>query len=260
MKKLLYILIVTLSIGSIIFGHFYWKAKISDNHLSSIASAENTSNTTENVAEKKSKESKKKPTKNGSKQPNYKELTGNMTSELQNLILQKIDAGEPIKLAIIGSGAQTKGSTPWPSLFKERLNQAYGTEVFDIVPTSFGDGWSIEIIYGDKFNSVVETSPDIVLLEPFLLNDNADINIDDTLASIRYMNNRFLEQNGEMVLLLQPPHPVFEPSLYLSQVESLKEFAKEKGHIYLNHWEDWPDSDNAEIKNYLLTDGSGPVI
>ena len=76
------------------------------------------------------------------------------------------------------------------------------------------------------------------------------------------MHHRLLPKSKKVfqirVVLIQPPHPLYQATYYPVQVEALEQYAEDNGIPYLNHWEAWPDQDSEEIKDYLSEDASEP--
>ncbi|MCF6138803.1 SGNH/GDSL hydrolase family protein [Pseudalkalibacillus berkeleyi] len=248
MKKFLYITTILLSISVIVFGHLHWKSKISTASVSANDDITEDSDANVNESEVEETESKR----------NLETLTQNLPKEAASIIIDSFNKGEQLDLAFIGSEAQTKGSTPWPELVEEGLKEAYGPELFTVHNYNFGDEFSIRAIRTDDMDSIINDQPDIVILEPFLLNDNGEVNINHTIDSIRIIKRRMVEENEEVIFMVQPPHPIHEPGLYATQINALKEYAEETDTTYLNHWDNWPDVTDEEIKQYILEDISGP--
>ena len=93
--------------------------------------------------------------------------------------------------------------------------------------------------------------PDLVLLEPFLLNDNGVVMIDDTLAHIQSIIDQLKSAAPNAVVILQPPNPIYNATYYPRQVERLEAFANENGYPYLNHWPAWLDDQSEELNRYV---------
>lgn len=148
------------------------------------------------------------------------------------------------KIAIVGSGALGKGQDGWSEQLKAALSDAGGDtiemEIFQY------EGNSLEFINGAGAEEVTAYAPDMILYEPFALNDNSSgVLVEDRHDGIEMFMNQLKEANEDAVLVLQPTHPLFGSTYYPKQVGELKEFAKEKGFAYLNHWEAWPDDESS---------------
>ncbi|WP_349408686.1 SGNH/GDSL hydrolase family protein [Pseudalkalibacillus sp. SCS-8] len=247
MKKFLYITTILLSVAAIIFGHIHWKNKISNTIVS--ANDEVSADENENQA---AESTDNEDTEDEQQQRNIDELTKNLTDEAAAVVKAAVKAGESVEVAVIGSGAQKMGSNPWPGLVQAGLDEAYGEGVFLIQNHSFGDQFSIHARVEQRMYDIIEGKPDMVLLEPFLMNDNGDVNPEHSIGSVRILKRSFEDANEDIIFMVQPPHPIYQPTVYGTQVSMLQEYAEENGVTYLDHWENWPDTDDEEIKKYLV--------
>ncbi|UTE77507.1 SGNH/GDSL hydrolase family protein [Rossellomorea sp. KS-H15a] len=166
-----------------------------------------------------------------------------------------VDNGETYKLALVGSPALGKDENGWSVQVKDALEEEYGESLevsifqYDTVSTDF--------IYGEDSDEVIDYAPDMVLFEPFSLNDNSrGVSADDNQYSIEFFLKELLGANEDVVMLLQPSHPIDGATYYPRDIEGLKEFAKEKDITYLDHWTAWPDSE--ELKSLLAEKQDGP--
>ncbi|WP_221567029.1 SGNH/GDSL hydrolase family protein [Alkalihalobacillus sp. TS-13] len=247
MKKLLYITTIILSIAIIVFGHFHWNSKINDTIANAKANAEpitQKANTIESAEEES--------------EVDIKGLTENFSKDTRKLITDAIEAGETIDVAVIGSEALEMGETPWPELLQAGIDQAYSEGTFKLTSYDFGKDHSNVAIYKEKMTDIIDTKPDIVLLEPFIMNDNGDVGVKDTIEAIKILERRFSESNEDTVFMLQSSHPIFEPQVYAMQVEGIKEFAEKEKITYLDHWDHWPDVKDEKVRDYIKDDLSGP--
>ncbi|MGM7702996.1 SGNH/GDSL hydrolase family protein [Pseudalkalibacillus sp. Hm43] len=248
MKKLLYIFVVVLSISAVIFGHLHWQSKLASKVEAAKDNVIDSDRGTERDKEKAPAQ-KETNTATDSTQT-IEQLTSNLPSSLQERIMSAKENNEKVKFAIIGSGELTTDNG-WTGQFVNGMKQAYGEELFDIVAIGFGDTSSTEIHSSEKYIKISQSQPDIALIEPFILNDNKGINIDDSMDSIKIMERRLKDENPEVSIFLQPPHPIYQPGHYMTQINSVKELADETEMIYLNHWDAWPDVQDEEINNFV---------
>ncbi|MGP4079025.1 SGNH/GDSL hydrolase family protein [Pseudalkalibacillus sp. R45] len=247
MKKILYILTIILSIMTIIFGHIHWNSKINETIANAKANAES-------IVEEQTNDD---PREDEFSQ-DIEELTKNLSDETRELITNAIESGTEIEVAVIGSEAIGMGETPWPELMQAGLDEAYGEGIFNITPHDFGKELSVDAIDLEKMTEVIDTKPDMVLLEPFLMNDNEKVEIEHTIEAIKILDSRFTKSNNDIVFMLQPSHPIFNPKTYAGQVEGVKNFAEEEEITYLHHWDNWPDVTDNEVIEYIQNDFSGP--
>ncbi|MFA8437283.1 SGNH/GDSL hydrolase family protein [Pueribacillus sp. YX66] len=234
MKNIMTALIFTLCILSIVVGKIHWNQKIN--------AASNTANEKQAVVVEKKQQTEAEK---------FSTLTRHLPENLSEKITNAKDENHPLKIVAVGSSATAEGSGTWTSILQKRLDKAYGKGLFQISVESYGDDLSINVVQQEKYTSVIEQKPDIVLFEPFLLNDNGKVAISNTLDSVEIITDRLKEASEQIVIILQPPNPIHNAVHYPGQVQALKEFAKEQQLIYLNHWSNWPDYESDEILDYI---------
>jgi hypothetical protein len=98
----------------------------------------------------------------------------------------------------------------------------------------------------------------LIIFEPFLLNDNGKVVIQDSLTNITKIMKDVKAKNPTTTFVLQPSYPLYGAKFYPLQMDGLKEYAKQNKIAYLDHWTSWPGTNNTELKNYLLPDMSAP--
>jgi hypothetical protein len=227
-------LLSLLTIGCILFlilGYMYWQNK------TSISSA-NTEIAAADI-EPSSEESKKEETIEQEEGIFY----SNWPKIAQEDYLAAKENGEPYKIAIAGSNALGKDNNGWSEQLKTALLEK-DSETLDIKIFQY-DTISIDFIYSENSAEVAAYAPDMVLFEPFSLNDNTQgVFVQDNHDSIEIFLDSLQEANEDVVMLLQPTYPLFNATYYPQQVEDLKVFAEEKGYTYLNHWESWPEDES----------------
>jgi hypothetical protein len=231
MKRFLLTLLAIGGMTFLVLGYMYWQNKTS---ISSINSK--VSNAVVNKVIEESKPEK----------PFY----SNWPEAAQLDYMKAKDNGETYKIAIVGSNALGKDESGWSQQLKASLldadRAAIEVEIFQY------NTISIDFIYGTDMAEVVAYAPDMILYEPFTLNDNSGgVTVQDNHDSIEIFLQDLKEANKNAVLLLQPPHPLYGATYYPRQVADLKKFAEDKGFTYLDHWEAWPDDKGL---NDLLTD------
>lgn len=128
---------------------------------------------------------------------------------------------------------------------KAALEKQYGNTI-EITIFQW-DTDSLHFINGEEVDEVTAFAPDMVLNEPFSLNNNSiGVSAEDNLDSIDIFKRQLMEANEDAVLLLQPTHPIYGATYYPRDVEKLKEYAEEKGIPYLDHWKAWPGVESLE--------------
>ncbi|WP_404347881.1 SGNH/GDSL hydrolase family protein [Sutcliffiella horikoshii] len=181
-------------------------------------------------------------------------LSKNMSGSLQTKVKSKIESKETIKLLIVGSGAIMNGDAinlPWPITVKNALEANYGQGIFNVDVMNFENFTTHHLIELKGHEQIAAKKPDILIIEPLLLNDNGFVIMEDTLKNLDTIIVTVRKINSEAHIILQPPNPIYEPVTYLEQVKGLEEYASQKNIEYFNHWEDWPETSSENIKEVL---------
>lgn len=242
MKKLLVIAISTVAIISIFVSKLYWDKKIEAyavGDLSLLSSkVVNTSLASRSVL-------------------NIEEimkLTTNLPKEVAERIESNVRENETIHLLILGSQSTPKNGG-WPGYLKDKIEEAYGEDVFNVTINEIQNKTTKEIIDEGIYRDVVSLTPDILLLEPFILYDNGKVKLEDRLDNITYLIEQIQEKNPNLLLMIQPANPLYNAKFYPGEVESLKEYAEINSYIYIDHWVAWPDQRSEDMKEYLTSEG-----
>jgi hypothetical protein len=185
------------------------------------------------------------PKEEVSEEKEVADLTANWPENARKGYEKAVSEGRAYKVAIVGSQALGADPGGWSSSLKNSLKDAYG-ETLEVDVFSY-DTNSIDFVNGEDVDKVLDYAPDLVLYEPFALNDNfVGVAPEDNHDTIEIFLRLLKEANGDVVLILQPTHPLVEATYYPQQVEQLKEFADEIGITYLDHWTAWPQDETLE--------------
>lgn len=117
---------------------------------------------------------------------------------------------------------------------------------------------SQEFIDENKQEELAQEKADLILFEPFVLNDKGHVVIETALEYLDSIIDDVKEDNPNTTFILQPPQPVYDPGFYSVLVGALEKFAEDNEITYLNHWSAWPETSSPEIQDYLVTGPSGP--
>lgn len=180
--------------------------------------------------------------------------------EFGQKLQESIDAGEELTIVLSGSGALESAEENVPALLQEKLRSFYETEDITVQASTFGDSTSLEVMAADGDVTAAELEPDVLIFEPFVLNDNGQVSVDDTLFNTNAFVNTVEAANPEAAVFIQPPQPVYEARYYIDQVEALQADAGENNLNYINHWEAWPDTEDAELEEQYLEENGDPSV
>ncbi|MGG5255140.1 SGNH/GDSL hydrolase family protein [Neobacillus sp. SM06] len=169
------------------------------------------------------------------------------------MCLTNVSAKKPFTILFVGSGAD-RGSA---QIIAAKLEETFGGKlVKTAIQTS--DLTSTEFVAQKKSLEIASEQAQLILFEPFLLNDNGNVETKTALANVSKIIEDVKAVNPDVTFILQPSYPLYAAKYYPLQVDALKKYASDNGITYLDHWKAWPDYQKAELKNYLLADQSGP--
>lgn len=231
----------------LVSGYVYWKDKTN----SSVETTEKQVPVVSDTEKKNNKEEKKEPA-----DPALLSLTENWPKQAQETFAKALEDGRSYKLAIVGSAALGQEDNGWSELLKEELVHTYGEDNLEVTIFEYPVR-SDQFIAEGYDEEVAKFKPDLVLFEPFALNDNGNIETEDNHDNIMSFISTVEKENEDAVIILQPPHPVVS-TIYPGQIEELKEFAEEQDLVYLDHWSVWPDTDDDELYDFVLDPASAP--
>lgn len=246
MRRLFTFTAVIISIIFLFAGHTYWKHKTTSLNVEKTSvkdAASSTSKGKKQAGESKTDEEKL------AKAANWPE---NAQAAFEKAMLNK----QPLKLAIVGSKALGEEANGWSVQLQNVLADTYG-DTLDVKIFQHEEQ-SDQFIASGHDKEVAKFQPDIVLFEPFTLNDNGSVKAEDSHENIRSFISAVQKEKEGAVVILQPPHPIHNATYYPLEVEALEKFAGDNNLPFLNHWAKWPAVDNEQLRSYLLEDQSAP--
>lgn len=178
----------------------------------------------------------------------------NTDETVQELVLNRFDAGEQVQMLIVGSTAMDDGTPGYALLLTDELANTYGS-FLEISVASF-DGTSKDFIEEKMDEIDWAKTYDLVLYEPFTLNNNGKVKIEDEHKHIQVLEEKMLAEVSDAVLVLQPSYPIYEAAFYLVQIEALEKYAKTKAYPFINHWSSWPSTSDEKLTTFLTEDNS----
>jgi hypothetical protein len=185
----------------------------------------------------------------------YETLIENWPEEAKASFRKALKEGTPYRLALVGSSALGEGENGWAEQVKDRLESTFDGKL-EVEIYAF-DTTSIDFVNGEDAEEVLNSDPDLVLLEPFALSDNSNlVGSENNHESIQIFKRKLNEHNEEAVLILQPTHPIVGATYYPKQIEELQAFAEEQNIPYLDHWTAWPEED--ALSAYLVESQETP--
>ncbi|UOE93835.1 SGNH/GDSL hydrolase family protein [Alkalihalobacillus sp. LMS39] len=166
--------------------------------------------------------------------------------------LKDTEDEETISMTIFGSvslGNPENSDTGWPYLLSTDIKEQIGEEKLKTTVINVNRASSLDVYNGDYLSAVIDSQPDILIIEPFILNDNGIVRIEDTLFVLEHILTIVSKELEDTEILITPPNPVEGAVFYISQVEAVEEFVQSKGYSFVDHWNAWPDE--SDLPDYL---------
>lgn len=183
------------------------------------------------------------------------QLTAHMPESVAELVVSRFDSAEPIRLLIAGSQAIAQGGEGGAAgLIATFLDERYGsfieTEIVSVPGTSkdFVEAMEDAVSWSNGY--------DLLLFEPFTLNNNGKVIIEDEHRHILTVQEKLRSYKDDAELLVMPSQPIYRPNFYGTQIRSLGKFTESRGIPYIDHWAEWPDTDSDSINDYLEDDSA----
>ena len=178
----------------------------------------------------------------------------NADVRVQDIVLDRYDNNEKVQLLVVGSAVMQDGEPGYGQQLSEALTNTYGS-LFEIT-LSHWDVTSEEFVETHLEEIAWDSGYDLVLMEPFTLNNNGLVTIEDEHRHILAVQQRAREEVEDALVILQPPHPFYQAQYYLTQVRALERFAINKDIPYINHWTDWPATNDIALTEFLTEENS----
>ncbi len=163
----------------------------------------------------------------------------------------------PFTILFVGSpaiGSDTAGTFP---IVKKKLVDTFGGKNIQVGIKTYTTT-SSKFAESNELNEIAAEKADLIIFEPFILMNNGQVLIENTLKDVTKMMNDVKAKNPEITFILQPSYPVYKAKIYPNQVAALKKYAEDNQITYLDHWSAWPDSNTETLKEYLTPDQSAP--
>lgn len=227
--------------GALVYGNYHWNGKLASAVDKGEAQFLNNGEKTKKL------------------ESDEKEITVEDFSDLPidsaKFIMDKYNNEEAVELVVIGSEYKAAGEQPWSAIFKDEMEQTY-KNLFNITIIEVSGGVTTEeVINNDLINQNLTIKPDIVILEPFLLDSNGIVGIDHSLDHISTMIDDIKRINSDVFIFLQPAQPLHKAIYYPEEVGKLKSMAEDRQLFYIDHWADnWPDYNSDEFLEYTIPD------
>jgi hypothetical protein len=137
------------------------------------------------------------------------------------------------------------------------LNENFGTDHIAVSVHTY-NVTSNEFIANNTQKEIAAEKAQLIVFEPFLLNDNNKGTVANSLNNLTKIMGDVKAANPGTTFILQPSYPLYAAKYYPRQVAKLKQYAAQNQITYLDHWTSWPASTDKALNDYLLPGGTGP--
>ena len=174
-------------------------------------------------------------------------LGASLDETTRNILLARAAEGEQVQMLLLGStsfGLVAEHVTPViENTYQGLIEIDYAG--FDMTSAQFVE----EGLLGGLIDW--EKGYDIVLYEPFTLNNNGIVTVEDEQADILMVQAHTRDYVSDAAFLISPPQPIYGARFYLTQITALEQYTTDARIPYINHWVNWPDHQTEEILPYL---------
>jgi hypothetical protein len=219
---------VLVCLGVLAYGHIHWNQQIAVKAVEPV--------TTQQITE--------------TDYSSYLEMAANWPDTAKSQLKLALEAEQPFKILFVGSA-----SMEWEKGVSQIINESFGSDKIVTALHTY-DQTSADIIAENNQQELAAEKAQLVVMEPFLLNDNGKLKIEETLGNVTKMIEDIKTANPDTTFILQPSNPIYLPKYYSEQIEGLKNYAAPNNITYLDHWTAWPATDNPDLENYLNEDQS----
>ena len=186
----------------------------------------------------------------------YSDFVTSWPKSAQKVFENKLSDKKQFNIVLLGSESIGNKKLGIVTPLKKALEKKYDQYV--TIDSIVYDGTSSDYVSEQAYSTLIDRKPDMIIMEPFLLNDNNVIDISTTLMNLRQIILETKVQLPDVTFILQPAQQIYDASLYPMQISDLQKFAEAEKITYWNHWEAWPDGKDKKVLDYLVKDSSDP--
>lgn len=250
MKAFFTTILAIMCVFTILIGHAYWKNKTTE-HADELTKASTIEKTSSNTPQPANTTAPADDTNN------LLTYTKNWPAASQDTFKQARTDKRPFKILLLGGTDLGKSPDGWAYITKDKLTGTFGAKNVDVEISEF-DNTSTKFVQTTQQLEIAKGHWDLILFEPFTLNDNGLVKVEDSLRNLTTILTDFKKISPNTVFILQPPHPLYKATYFPIQVNALKKYAQDNNIPFLDHWTAWPNPSTIQIKDYLSSDQMFP--
>ncbi|KIL49871.1 SGNH/GDSL hydrolase family protein [Jeotgalibacillus soli] len=182
-------------------------------------------------------------------------LISNQPENVQKMWLEHQQNDRPVDITFVASGFALLSEENWTTLLEDEMTAVYEDEDLQLNFTVVEwEGNSVDWLTSIKNSSTDFAEADLVVYEIPTIYDNGEVEPEDQQINMEEFISFLLENYPDTHLFVQPSQPLYNAAIYPEHVAGVRLIAEQLNIPYLDHWTDWPDSDDPELENYLTED------
>jgi len=180
-----------------------------------------------------------------------RKIGSSLDKKTLDVLLSRAEAGESVQMLIIGSESLSNVG----KRLTMAINKAYsGLVTVDVATFDSTSSGFVEQQLDTDGSIDWKKEYDIVLYEPFTLQNNGIVIIEKEHKDLLQVKAYAESIVSDASFLVTPPQPIYQARFYLTQINALEKFTSARGIPYIAHWQNWPDTQSADLQDYLDDD------
>lgn len=246
-KGLITVLVLIACIALLAFSYLSWNAKVKEARAEPVSRPVKQEQPVEDQAVDPESEDEEKTAATPAtlSKDELSSLTANLPESTVEMLMNRLGEGETVQLLAVGSSSFEAPANQ----LADSLGEAYGDWIESDVQTF--DGTS-DAFMAEGFGDIDwDKGYDLVVYEPFTLNNNGLVVIEDEQEDALEVRGRALEEVEDAAFFITPSQPIYEPQYYLTQINSLHQFVESRDIPFIDHWNQWPDVSSDDMLDYV---------
>ncbi|MBI0577934.1 SGNH/GDSL hydrolase family protein [Neobacillus cucumis] len=227
MKNLIVIFLFLLTAATLAYGKWHYDNKLEKNHLKAVAA----------FKQEQQQEAQEQKEKMAS-------MKKNKSNSVLDWLKYKSNQEGEVKISVFRSGVtEGTGSSSldkhWTGLLENYLNSQEDIASVSLIDNSFGGYTTQRLVNEDKIKDVLEDKPDLVMIEPTIINNYVkNVSIDQTNKDVLSFVKRIKKKLPKTLIVIQSTNPTDIKKFpkgknklgyrYKDYATELKTFSKEK--------------------------------
>ncbi|MEI2311412.1 SGNH/GDSL hydrolase family protein [Bacillus nitratireducens] len=249
-KAITVLVMLVLFVAAIVSDKIHWSKKVAN----ATAQTNEVKTTKTKVENNKTNKEEKQDAKVSFNEAYAKNLPDAVKEKLKKAAEDK----KAVNLVIVGDEASSPAKDAWVSKFVSNLDASYGKGLWNVTVKEYKNESTEELIANKRAQDIGKAKPDVILFEAPFITDNNKMGNGNSVVNAQKFVGELSSSAKDATIMIQPPNPVYGAKNYPKAVEALKQFAKQNGYAYVDHWEAWPNATTKEILPYLQEEFSFP--